>query len=152
MRVISVREEPAALERALEYFKLHWADGEAMRAVYDDTFAHTLCAPAPLPQWYILDEDGVTAGCAGLITNDFLSRMDLWPWICAVYVEPAFRGRRLSGLLFDKACSDAAAVGFGHVYVSTSHVGLYEKFGFEYIGRCRTPSGSSPRMYSRATK
>lgn len=71
---------------------------------------------------------------AGLITNDFISRMDLWPWICAVYVEEGYRGGFLSRVLVGRACQDAAAAGFEKVYLCSDHQGFYEKKASPKLG------------------
>ncbi|MCI6289750.1 MAG: GNAT family N-acetyltransferase, partial [Clostridiales bacterium] len=48
----------------------------------------------PIPQWYLaVTEEGEIAGGMGVIENDFHTRPDLTPNVCAVYVEPAFRGK-----------------------------------------------------------
>jgi hypothetical protein len=87
MKVISVREKPEYMRRAVEYFQKHWANENTM-ALYDDCITHCVDAAAPLPQWYLLvDENDAIIGCAGLITNDFISRMDLYPWICAIFID-----------------------------------------------------------------
>jgi len=39
----------------------------------------------------MLDGERV-AGCCALLTNDLISRQDLWPWLACLYVEPDYRG------------------------------------------------------------
>ena len=106
-------------------------------------------AAGPLPQWYLLMSGGEPAGCAGLIANDFISRMDLCPWACALYVAEHMRGHAYGRLLLDRAAEDARRAGFGKLYLSTDHAGLYEKWGFRYIGQGYHPWDAESRIYER---
>lgn len=148
MNVISVRRDPAWLERVRDYVKAQWASADSA-AVYDDCFAHCLNASGPLPQWYGLEHDGKLIGCAGLITNDFISRMDLWPWLCALYIAPAHRGRGYAGALIDQAERDAAQAGFSGLYLRTDHVGYYERYGSSFLGMGHHPWGEQSRVYAK---
>lgn len=146
MEVISVREKPEHMERIIKYFQSRWANESSMK-VYEDCIEQCIKTDSPLPHWYILEDMGKIVGGAGLITNDFISRMDLYPWICALYIEEEYRGHRYANLLMEKAKEDAKAGGFKFVYLCTDHIGYYEKFGFEHIGMGYHPWGGDSRIY-----
>lgn len=146
MNIISVKESPEYKDRAIRYFQSKWATKDSMM-VYEDCISNCITTANPLPQWYLLEEAGNIIGCAGLITNDFISRMDLYPWVCALYIEEAYRGNAYGALLLDKAKSDAKKGGFFHLYLCTGHIGYYEKYGFDYIGTGYHPWGESSRIY-----
>ena len=148
MKVISVTQSPEYTGAAVSYFQKIWANPNTMD-VYSDCITHSLDADTPLPRWYLLMEGADIIGCAGLITNDFISRMDLYPWLCALYIDSAYRGRNLGALLIKKAADDAKSGGFSHLYLCTDHVGYYERHGFSFIATGFHPWGESSRIYSK---
>jgi GNAT superfamily N-acetyltransferase len=145
--VVSLRQDASLLPEAIHYIADKWANPQS-RQVYVDCLAHTCGSRSPLPQWYLLVEGERIIGCAGLITNDFISRMDLYPWICAMYVEEDRRGNNFGELLVRKACEDAKRDGFKEIFLATDHVGYYEHFGFSFVGIGYHPWGESSRIYS----
>lgn len=149
MQIISVKQQSEWKDRAIAYFQQKWANEQSMK-VYEDCITHCITSDSPLPQWYLLLDGEEIIGCTGLITNDFISRMDLYPWICAVYVEESHRGHGYSNLLLERAQADAKTSGFKHIYLCTDHIGLYEKSGFEYVGTGYHPWGESSRIYQKA--
>lgn len=145
MKIISVRENPEHKDLVIKYFQSKWKS--VWPIIYDDCISHSITSNNPLPQWYLLEKDEEVIGCAGLITNDFISRMDLYPWICAIYIDEKHRGNNYGSLLIDKAKDDAKKAKFKHLYLSTDHIGYYEKLGFEYIGQGYHPWGEESRIY-----
>lgn len=150
VEIVSVREHPDYKDIAIQYFQDKWASPQTLM-VYDDCITHCIGAVNPLPQWYLLEEDGEILGCCGLITNDFISRMDLYPWLCALYIDDAWRGRALGSVLIDRARQDAAKAGFESIYLATDHISYYEKYGFSYMGNGYHPWGDTSRIYRAAT-
>ena len=145
LKVISVREHPEYKDRAIAYFQNSWKG--VLPIIYEDCITHSIHARDSLPQWYLLLKDEDIIGCAGLITNDFISRGDLYPWINAIFIEEADRGNRYSEILIEKAKLDAQKAGFQYVYLCTDHVGFYEKYNFKYIGQGYHPWGEESRIY-----
>jgi N-acetylglutamate synthase-like GNAT family acetyltransferase len=145
MRVISIRENPEFRELAISYFQKSWP--KVNPSIYKDCIGNSINASQSLPQWYLLQKDDEIIGCAGLITNDFISRMDLYPWICALFIEEKHRGSNYGSLLIEKAKEDAKKFGFDSSYLCTDHIGYYEKLGFTYFAQGYHPSGEESRIY-----
>lgn len=146
MNLVSVRENPEHKDLAIQYFQNKWGN-EASNIVYEDCITHCIDAVAPLPQWYLLMNGDKIIGCAGLITNDFISRMDLYPWVCALYIEKEYRGNEYGALLLEKAKEDTKQGGFSNLYLCSDHVGYYEKYGFSRIGTGYHPWGESSGIF-----
>ena len=149
MKIINIRKQPKYKEKAIAYFQKRWANDNT-KIIYEDCISHSLTAENPLPIWYLLMDGEQIVGGAALVTNDFISRMDLYPWFVALFIEENYRGNNLGRLLIEKAKSDSAEIGFKYMYLSTKHIGYYEKFGFEFIGMGYHPWGDSSRIYKIA--
>ena len=115
--------------------------------MYADAIGHSITAPQALPQWYVLLEQDEIVGCAGLISNDFISRMDLYPWLCALHVSEPKRGRGYARLLIERCQHDSARAGFDTLYLCTDSEGLYERYGFGYLAQGWHPWGETSRIY-----
>ncbi|AUT50375.1 GNAT family N-acetyltransferase [Achromobacter sp. AONIH1] len=116
--------------------------------MYDDAITRCIGAENPLPQWYVLRDGARLVGCAGLITNDFISRGELYPWLCALHVEQDLRGRNLGGRLIRHAADHARALGFRSLHLCSDLRGYYEKFGFQPDGVGYHPWGETAQVYS----
>lgn len=145
VKVISVRQNPEYKDAAIRYFQQSWSEVSPM--MYEDSITHCIGAKNPLPQWYLLEKGVVIIGCAGLITNDFISRGELYPWFCALYIDKNHRGKGYPTLLMDKAKEDAADMGFSSMYLCTDHIGYYERYGFSHIGQGYHPWDEESRIY-----
>jgi len=147
MRIISIRKDPQYRTKAIAYLQQSWPG--VLPAIYEDCITNCIDAEQFLPQWYLLEKDNKIIGCAGLITNDFISRMDLYPWLCALYIDEKFRGNNYGKILIEKAVQDTKESGFKYLNLCTTHVGYYEKYAFSYIGQGYHPWNEESRIYQK---
>ena len=147
--ILALRDHPEWLDRAVRWFHENWG---VPAEAYRESMEACLAGPGPVPQWYIAVAAGGIAGGLGVIENDFHERRDLTPNICAVFVEPAWRGQGLARVLLDHACREFARFGVDTLYLLTDHIGFYERCGWTYYGPVRGDGAEQPsRMYVRRT-
>ena len=147
--IISIRENPEFLERGVDYLASKWG---IPRDIYHDCIRNSLTTESPLPRWYLLLKNNAIIGSYGLITNDFISRQDLLPWLCALYIEEEHRGKQLGSMLLQHGVHEASKLGFKKLYLVTDHIGYYEKYGWVYIGVGYSVNGEATRIYEINTK
>lgn len=145
MRIISIRKHPEYKDQAIAYFQKSWKGVDPI--IQEQAISFSAGALDFLPQWYLLLKENTIIGCAGLITNDFISRGDLYPWLCALFIDENYRGKAYAILLMEKVKEDTRSFGFKNLYLCTSLENYYEKYGFKYIGDGRHPWGEDSKIY-----
>ena len=79
--------------------------------------------------------------------RDEIASTEYSPWIGFVYTFPKYRGHRYVGRLFEVIESIAKEHDISDIYLSTDHIGLYEKYGFEYMTQMESIYGGMSRVY-----
>ena len=84
--------------------------------------------------------------------KDDIQPTELTPWVGFVYTFPERRGYRFAGRLFDEIERLAGEEHIPEIYLSTDHVGLYEKYGFEFRTMMNDMDGRPSRVYAKKIK
>lgn len=103
-----------------------------------------LLQKSPIPQWYVAMEENRIIGGLGVIENDFHSRKDLTPNVCAVYTEEDRRCKGVAGALLSYVCGDMKNKGIDTLYLLTDHTSFYERYGWEFF--CMVQGNGEPHM------
>lgn len=96
----------------------------------------------------LVDGDTLVSYCT-YAKKDDIQPTELGPWVGFVYTFPAYRGHRYVGLLFEEANRLAKEENIRELYVSTNHVGLYEKYGCTFVTQAKDLEGEWSRIYVR---
>ena len=108
-----------------------------------------------LPQTFVLLIDDEPAGMYQLsMCEDLNSRPDIYPWLINVYVDEKFRGNNVCRNLMETVYENAKKANLDELYLYTKHVGLYEKFGWDFVEEVKTFRNESPieRLYNLKIK
>lgn len=129
---------PAELALAAGWMHAWW--GEAGGYSLEQIRAYLLHAACEsrIPQTYAAYEGGALLGIYHIMMDDLFVRPDLYPWLCNVFVSPACRGRGVGRALLTSVPDAMQRLGLNALYLYTMHEGLYEKFGWAYLGPVRT--------------
>lgn len=141
-----LRGHPELVPAAAAWFSDRW---RVPLAAYQQSMQDCLACHGPVPQWYVgLDARGVIVAGAGVIDNDFHSRRDLWPNVCALFVQPEWRGQGVARQLLALIRKDMGQLGVPVLYLVTDHRGFYEKCGWHFVGAVGCDDGTQSRLYT----
>jgi GNAT superfamily N-acetyltransferase len=151
MRIIRLEDENNTIFDKICEWNYNWwgiRDGRCFEEVRCN-LAHSLNRER-LPQTYIALIGDEPAGMYQLSMSENLdSRPDIYPWLINVYVDEKFRGRSVCRELMKTVNDNAKKANLQELYLYTKHVGLYEKFGWEFVEEVQTFREDSPieRLY-----
>lgn len=132
INIVNVHEYSGGIDKAINYIHSIWGK-ENNFEYYKDAIMNSTFKKNSLPRFYLLIKDESIIGCCGLITNDFISRHDLYPWLSSLYVEEQYRGNAYARLLMAHIIKEAKSLNFERVYLTTNHINYYEKYGWKRI-------------------
>lgn len=81
--------------------------------------------------------------------KDDIQPTALTPWIGFVYTFPKYRGHRYIGKLFLEIEKLAKKENVHDIFISTDHIGLYEKYGYEFYQIMSNMNGEPSRVYRK---
>ena len=143
-KYITLRDCSDLKEKAANWFHAKWGVPKE---------AYLECMEAYLNRdteygWYLcLDGENIVGGL-GVIENDFHNQKDLFPNVCAVYVEEMYRHQGIAGKLLNLVVDDMRSKGILPLYLVTDHIGFYERYGWEFLCMVKSDGEQTEsRMY-----
>ena len=137
---ITLREQPALMDTAAQWFNSNWG---VPKEAYLECMQAYLSGETELGWYLCLDGEKIVGGM-GVIENDFHDRKDLSPNVCAVYTEDSHRQMGIAGELLNMVVEDLKSKGISPVYLVTDHIGFYERYGWEFY--CMAQGDGQPEM------
>ena len=150
MKVICFHESDQQAHWLAQLQKSDWSASRFLhKLLSENTFFNTVGEKSRV--LLLTDGDVLVAHCT-FAERDDIQPTELTPWVGFVYTFPAYRGHRYAGLLFDEVERLAKADGIPAVYLSTNHIGLYEKYGFAFLDMMNDIDGEPSRVYVKRIK
>ena len=146
MNIISFFESSRQAHWLAEIKKSDWRGGVFLYSLLSEgTFLEASGAGAKV--LLLTQGDRLVSFCTYAEKDDIPS--DLKPWMGFVYTFPPYRGHRYMQLLFDEVVRLARQEHVSSVYISTDHIGLYEKYGCKFLTEMTNRDGDLARIYAK---
>lgn len=91
--------------------------------------------------------DDQIVGMGTLMKTDYYPLPEIYPWISTLFVSEAYRGNGICGKIIDFANAYAREIGFTKTYIPTEYVGLYERYGYQYVRDIVNYGNGVDRLY-----
>lgn len=131
-----------------EIQKSDWGAGQYLYSLLKENKLKALVGATTLVLM-LADGDKLVSFCT-LAPLDDVQPTSYTPWVGFVYTFPEYRGQHCAGRLLDCAEGIAAIMERKYTYISTNHIGLYEKYGYTFLETAQDISGGETRIYRKA--
>lgn len=149
MRIIDYFEDTNQAHWLEQIGRSEWSAGELLHGWLREGTFHAHRGPRSTVL-LLTDGDALASYCIYSQRDNIPT--DITPWMGFVYTAPAYRGRRLAGVLMDEVMRRAKADGYAYIHISTGHVGLYEKYGCTFWREMRDDGGEIARVYRKEVR
>ena len=126
--------------------KSDWGAGQYLSYLLKEDKLHGLVGNCSVLM--LVDGDNLVSFCT-LAEKDDVQPTDLTPWIGFLYTFPEYRGKYIAGNLLNFGEKLAKQDGATDIYISTNHIGLYEKYGYEFFTTAKDIEGENTRIYQK---
>ena len=127
--------------------KSDWGAGQFLYELLRDNRLKEMCGEGT--EVLMLTEGEKLMAFCTYAEKDDIQPTELTPWLGFVYTFPEYRGGRLADELLAYAEALAAKDGKAYTYISTGHVGLYEKYGYDFYEMQKDIGGEDSRVYRK---
>jgi GNAT superfamily N-acetyltransferase len=137
-----LKEHPEQFNAWSQFIIKAWGS-EVTSPLYVDHFYWMMKSSNSIPTWGVLTLNDEVIGCCGLIVNDFNSRMDVWPYLAAVYIEDKYRHQGYGTWMIKTMIHHGFELGFKDIYCASDLFEFYQSVGFKHIGKTYHPWGEN---------
>lgn len=127
--------------------KSDWAAGKYLHELLSKKILSDIVGEHP-KVLMLTDGDDLISFCT-YSEKDDIQPTPLTPWMGFVYTFPQYRGHRYVGKLFQEIEKIAKAENVHDIFISTNHMGLYEKYGCEFYQIMNDVDGEPSRVYRK---
>ena len=120
MKIVRLADSPEHTGTVAGWLYEEWDSSRPNRSLAR-TEAYLRVTPdaTGLPASFVAMSHGEPVGIARLVTHDMETRMDLSPWLAAVFVPESHRGNRIGTQLCRTVVDEARTLGFSTLYLFT---------------------------------
>ena len=115
MNILPLHAAPQFAEQVIDWIWRAFGDG-LPREFFQSVIDHSQ-TPDALPMTFVAVEGERLLGTVGLWRCDLITRQDLYPWLAALYVDEAARGKGLAGTLQQHVIAYAARAGYAELHL-----------------------------------
>jgi len=102
---------------------------EKLESIFGERLVHR-----QIPETFVALIDGQVAGTASLISHDMTTRMELSPWLAAVYIKSEFRRKGIGSKLVQAVIDEATLLGLDRFYLFTpNQASFYARLGWQLL-------------------
>lgn len=135
MNIVNIRHRPACIPEVAAWLHREWghlSPGKTLEARIAGITER--CRDDDLPVTFVAVEGDAPVGTVSLVPHDLKIRMNLTPWISAVFVKPEARGRGIGSALVEFAESEARRRDVSTLYLFTPNKQrMYARLGWTTI-------------------
>ncbi len=132
-------EKPEWIDIITEWMYQWWGKREGYRYDAVRCYVKYGLQEERLPQTFGLFLEDKLIGIYQFRLDDLFVRPDLYPWLANVYLDFPYRNKGYGGVLMESVRDHAKnLLSYREIYLYTTHIGLYEKYGWEFISEIDT--------------
>jgi len=150
MNIIEISERTDLIDKAVDYFWKCWGNDNNFQ-FYKDCIVNSLDKKKSLPKFYILLKDEEIIASYAILTNDIISRQDLYPWLACLFVNPENRNKGIAEQLLHHGLQETKNKGFESLFLSSDLENFYERKGWTHITNGYNIFDSEIKIFSKQT-